>query len=194
MENIDLQTENEALKKELSDIKSKQQPQAQQTQQAEPLKQENKNEFEKYRAEQEEQKQKKENEEFLLKEFTNISFIYQTAFADSIDRLDKMGTLSTKDKIETMARDIILRANNSEEMKKRLQELNNSSVLDKNGAIKFMFDEAVKQLKTVKTTTTTNYLRNTATTEELQEISNSLFNGSTKEFAKNKAKVLGLIN
>jgi len=193
MENIDLQNENEALKKELADIKSKQQPQAQQTQQAEPLKQENKNEFEKYRAEQEEQKQKKENEEFLLKEFTNISFIYQTAFADSIDRLDKMGSLSTKDKIETMARDIILRANNSEEMKKRLQELNNSSVLDKNGAIKFMFDEAVKQLKTAKTTTT-NYLRNTATTEELQELSNSLFNGSTKEFAKKKAKALGLIN
>jgi hypothetical protein len=194
MENIDLQTENEALKKELADIKSKQpQPQPQPQPQAEPLKQENKNEFEKYRAEQEEQKQKKENEEFLLKEFTNISFIYQTAFPDSIDRLDKMGTLSTKDKIETMARDIILRANNSEEMKKRLQELNNSSVLDKNGAIKFMFDEAVKQLKTAKTTTT-NYLRNTATTEELQEISNSLFNGSTKEFAKNKAKALGLIN
>lgn len=191
MENIDLQAENELLKKELADIKNKQQP-SQQTQQAEP-KNENKNEFEKYRAEQEEQKQKKENEEFLLKEFTNISFIYQTAFADSIDRLDKMGTLSTKDKIETMARDIILRANNSEEMKKRLQELNNSSVLDKAGAIKFMFDEAVKQLKTAKTTTT-NYLRNTATTEELQEISNSLFNGSTKEFAKNKAKALGLIN
>jgi hypothetical protein len=192
MENIDLMQENELLKKELADIKSKQ-PQPQPQQQAEPLKQENKNEFERYRAEQEEQKQKKENEEFLLNEFTNISFIYQTAFADSIDRLDKMGTLNTKDKIETMARDIILRANNTEEMKKRLQELNNSSVLDKNGAIKFMFDEAVKQLKTAKTTTT-NYLRNTATTEELQELSNSLFNGSTKEFAKNKAKALGLIN
>jgi hypothetical protein len=191
MENIDLQTEKEALKKELADIKSKQ-TQPQQTQQAEP-KNENKNEFERYRAEQEQEKQKKENEEYLLKEFTNISFIYQTAFPDSIDRLDKMGTLSTKDKIETMARDIILRANNSEEMKKRLQELNNSSVLDKTGAIKFMFDEAVKQLKTAKTTTT-NYLRNSATTEELQELSNSLFNGSTKEFAKNKAKALGLIN
>jgi hypothetical protein len=194
MENLDLQAENEQLKKELADIKSKQpQQQTQQTQQAEAPKNENKNEFERYRAEQEEHKQKKENEEFLLKEFTNISFIYQTAFADSIDRIDKMGTLNTKDKIETMARDIILRANNSEEMKKRLQELNNSSVLDKNGAIKFMFDEAVKQLKTAKTTTT-NYLRNTATTDELQEISNSLFNGSTKEFAKNKAKALGFIN
>lgn len=159
--------------------------------------QNNKNDYENYKETIEKEAKNKAEENFLVTELSNILPIYNSYFKDGIDRLQKMDSLTTKQKIETMARELILKAkNNSEETKKQLKELENTSILDKNGALKYMYDEAIKTLKNTSfnsKTTNNSYFVNRLTEEDLKQISAGLF-GENKAEAKKQAKEFGLIN
>ena len=159
--------------------------------------QNNKNDYENYKENIEKEAKNKQEENFLVTELSNILPIYNSYFKDGIDRLQKMDSLTTKQKIETMARELILKAkNNSEETKNQLKELENTSILDKNGALKYMYDEAIKILKNTSfnnKTTNNSYFVNRLTDDDLKQISAGLF-GENKAEAKKQAKEFGLIN
>jgi len=155
------------------------------------------NNYESYKNSQEAEQKKKQEENFLINEMSNILPIYNSYFKDGVERLQKMDSLDTKQKIETMARELILKAkNNSEEAKNQLKSLEKSSILDKNGALKYMFDEAIKTLKNTSFSNKNNnsYFVNRLSDSDLKNLSSAIFNGEKKEEAKRIAKEYGLIN
>jgi len=155
------------------------------------------NNYESYKNSQEAEQKKKQEENFLINEMSNILPIYNSYFKDGVERLQKMDSLDTKQKIETMARELILKAkNNSEEAKNQLKSLEKCSILDKNGALKYMFDEAIKTLKNTSFSNKNNnsYFVNRLSDSDLKNLSSAIFNGEKKEEAKRIAKEYGLIN
>ena len=185
-----IKAENEALKTRLALLENtKQQPQTQEEPTAN-------NQYEAYLKQKQEAEAKKNNDDVLLKEFSNMSFLYNKNFIDAAERISKMQDFSLGDKIEQMAIDTILKAYNDDATRNKIKELKDVSVLDSKGAKNFLYLEAIKKLKNIaelptKAGGTADY--NRLSTSELKNLSAELFNGDTKEQAIQRAKNYGLL-
>ena len=190
-----VKAENEALKTRLALLENTQkaQPQPQQQPQEEPTAN---NQYEAYLKQKQEAETKKNNDDVLLKEFSNMSFLYNKNFIDANERINKMQDFSLGDKIEQMAIDTILKAYNDDATRNKIKDLKDVSVLDSKGAKNFLYMEAIKKLKNIaelptKAGGTADY--NRLSTSELKNLSSELFNGDTKEQAMQRAKNYGLL-
>lgn len=185
-----IKAENEALKTRLALLENtKQQPQTQEEPTAN-------NQYEAYLKQKQEAETKKNNDDVLLKEFSNMSFLYNQNFIDAAERISRMQDFSLGDKIEQMAIDTILKAYNDDATRNKIKELKDVSVLDSKGAKNFLYLEAIKKLKNIaemptKAGGTADY--NRLSTTELKALSAELFNGDTKEQAIQRAKNYGLL-
>lgn len=185
-----IKAENEALKTRLALLENtKKEPQTQEEPTAN-------NQYEAYLKQKQEAEAKKNNDDALLREFSNMSFLYNKNFIDAAERISKMQDFSLGDKIEQMAIDTILKAYNDDATRNKIKDLKDVSVLDSKGAKNFLYLEAIKKLKNIaemptKAGGTADY--NRLSTSELKALSSELFNGDTKEQALQRAKNYGLL-